>query len=59
MVAMYLIVGLETIFNIKFVAMFIIYLSAKFHVPNCNGSLITAVKLIAIYRFHVVSHALS
>jgi hypothetical protein len=49
-VAMFLILGLEAIFITKFVAMFMIYLRAKFH---------SAVKPIAIYTFHVTSNALS
>jgi hypothetical protein len=56
---MFLILGLETIFNAKFVAMFIIYLRTKFYIPKFNGSLITAVKPTAIYIFHAASNAVS
>lgn len=37
--------------HIKFVDMFMICLIAKFHMPGSNGSVVTAIKLNAKYRF--------
>jgi hypothetical protein len=36
-VAMLTIVGIQTIFQTKFVGMFIICLDMKFHIPSSNG----------------------
>jgi hypothetical protein len=58
-VAMFLTVDLETIFNTKFVCMYMIYLHTKFHVSNSNGSSGTAIKLEAKYRFHAATTLLS
>jgi hypothetical protein len=41
---MFLIVGLEATFNIEFIAMCMLYLRTKFHMPNSGDSLVVAVK---------------
>jgi hypothetical protein len=51
---MFLIFGLEIIFNKKIVAMFRVYLRAKFHVTICNCSIIATLKPTAIYTFDVL-----
>jgi hypothetical protein len=42
--AMFLIVDFETIFNTAFVAMWMLYLHIKFHMPNSSGSLVIDIR---------------
>jgi hypothetical protein len=44
---MFIAADLQKIIGTKRIYMFMIYLRTKFHIPNCNGSSVTAMKLEA------------
>jgi hypothetical protein len=45
---------LKTVFNTKFVGMFMIYFHNKFYIPVFGGSLVNNIKLKVKYVFHAV-----
>jgi len=51
-ITIFIIVNLYTIFCIEFVEMVMMCIHTKFHIPDSNGSLVTAIKLKYKYRFH-------
>jgi hypothetical protein len=49
------IVHLQTIFCVQSVGMFVIFYSAKFHIPSSNGSLVISVILQAKENIHMAA----
>jgi hypothetical protein len=58
-ISMFLIGDFETVFSREFVDVCMIYLRAKFHLPDSNGSLVITVKPIDKYRFPAAAFLLS